>query len=86
MQRRLDPEMGGNKPFENVSWDASGVFKIFFRKGPPNFVAFSCAVFPAELVLNSLSAKNDSRRVRGIGVARGGAWLPPIHPGQNQGS
>ena len=62
----LDPEMGVNKHFENVSWDARGEFKFFFREGAPNFVTFSSAVFPAELVLSNLSTKNHSRGSRGM--------------------
>ena len=62
MQGRYDPETGVNKPFEIVS--CQGRIQIFFREGAPNFVTFSSVVFPAELVLSSLSNKNDSNRVR----------------------
>ena len=41
------------------------VFRNFLREGVSNFVIFSSAFFPAELILSNLSAKNDSRGVRG---------------------
>ena len=41
-----------------------GVFRIFFREGTSIFVIFFKRIFPAELILKNLSAKNDSRGVR----------------------
>ena len=43
MQRRLDPETGVNKPFENVFM--SGAFSEFFQGGGNNFCYFSSVVF-----------------------------------------
>ena len=62
MQRRLNSETGVNKPFENVS--CQGRIRIFFREGASIFVTFFKRIFPAELILKNLSAKNDSRGVR----------------------
>ena len=62
MQRRVDLEMGVNKPFENVS--CQGPIQHFFRERAPIFVTFSSVVFLAQLVLSNLCIKNDSRRVR----------------------
>ena len=62
MQRRLDPETGVNKFFENAS--CQGRIQNFFQKGAPIFVTYSSAVFSAELILRKLSNKNDSGKVR----------------------
>ena len=43
MQRRLDPETGVNKPFEDVSM--SGAYSEFFQGGGINFRHFSSVVF-----------------------------------------
>ena len=58
MQRRLDPETGVNKPFENVL--CQGRIQNFFRERVKIFVTFSNVVFPADLILSNLSTKNDS--------------------------
>ena len=59
MQRRLDPETGVNKPFEDVSWQ--GHIQNFFQGGSTNFRHFLKRVFfSAELILSNLSTKNDS--------------------------
>ena len=63
MQRRLDPETGVNKLFENVSCQER--ISNFFRKWAPISVTFSSVVFSAELISSNLSTKNDSRGVRG---------------------
>ena len=58
MQRRLNSEMGVNKPFENVS--CQGRIQNFFQGWGINFCHFFKRIFPAELILKNLSAKNDS--------------------------
>ena len=42
-----------------------GVFTNFLRERTSIFVTFFKRIFPAELFLSNLSAKNDSRGVRG---------------------
>ena len=59
MQRRLNSETGVNKPFENVS--CQGRIQNFFQGGGINFCYFFKRIFPAELILKNVSAKNDSR-------------------------
>ena len=63
MQRRLDPETGENKPFENVS--CQGRIQNFFVERASIFVTFSSVFFWAELFLRNLSTKNGSREVLG---------------------
>ena len=63
MQRRLNSGTGVNKPFKNVS--CQGRIQKFFREEASILVTFSRVFFPAELILSNLSAKNDSRGVRG---------------------
>ena len=63
MQRRLDPEMDVNKPFENVF--CQGILRNFFREETPTFFTVSSVVFPGELILSNLSTKHDSRGVQG---------------------
>ena len=64
MQRRLDPETGVNKPFENVF--LSGAYSEFFLKRGINFGHFfKRSFFSAELILSNINTKNDSRGVRG---------------------
>ena len=64
MDRRLDPETGVNKPFENVSYQ--GRIQNFFQDGRTKFCHFFKRIFfPAELILSNLSNKNDSWGVRG---------------------
>ena len=58
MLRRLDPETGLNKLFENVSCQGR-IQNFFFREGTPIFVAFSSAVVSTDLILSNLSNKND---------------------------
>ena len=62
MQRRLNSETGVNKPFENVL--CQGRIQNFFQGGGINFCHFFKRIFPAELILTNLSAKNDSRGAR----------------------
>ena len=60
MQRRLDPETGVNKPFENVS--CQGRIQSCFQGGGTIFCHFfKRSFFPAKLILSNLSTKNDSR-------------------------
>ena len=63
MQRRLDPETGVNKPFENVFM--SGAYSEYFQGRGTNFCHFSSVFFSADLILSNLSNKNDSRGVQG---------------------
>ena len=63
MQRLLNSETGVNKPFENVS--CQGRIQKFFEERGIDFRHFSSVIFPEELFLSILSAKNDSRGVRG---------------------
>ena len=63
MQRRLDPETGANKPFENVF--SSGAYSEFFQGEDTNFRHFLSEVFLTNLISSNLSNKNDSRGVRG---------------------
>ena len=63
MQRRFNAETGVNKPFENVS--CQGRIQNFFQGEGTKFRHFSSEFSPAELFLSNLSAKNDSREVRG---------------------
>ena len=63
MQKRLDQQMDTNKPFENVS--CQGRIQKFFQLGGTEFCCFSKRIFPAELILNNLSIKNDSREIHG---------------------
>ena len=60
MQRRLDPETGVNKPFENVSCQGR-IQNFFFREGAPIFVTFSSVVFFGRVNFKQLSTKNDSK-------------------------
>ena len=61
--KRLDPKTSVNKPFENVSCQER--IQNFFQEEAPNFVIFSSVVFfSAEVILSSISNKNDSRGVR----------------------
>ena len=63
MQRRLDPETGVNKPFENVS--CQGRIQNFFQGVGTNFCHFfKRSFFSVELLLSYLSTKNDSKEVR----------------------
>ena len=62
MQRRLDPETGVNKLFENVLM--SGGYSQFFLGGGTNFRHFS-SVLLADLISSKLSTKNDSWGVLG---------------------
>ena len=63
MQRRLQPETGVSKPFENVSYQ--GHNQNFFQGGGANFRHFFKRRFLAELILSNLSTKNDVKGVRG---------------------
>ena len=64
MQRRLDPEMGVNKPFESVS--CQGRNQNFFQGRGTNFRHFfKRSFFSAELIVSNLSTRNNSRGVRG---------------------
>ena len=63
MQRRLNPEAGVNKPFENVSCQRR--IQNFFSGRGTNFHHFFRRIFSADLILSNLSYKNDSRGVRG---------------------
>ena len=63
MLRRLDPETGLNKPFENVYCQKR--IQNFFQGGGTNFGHFFKRIFLAELILSNVSTKNDSRGVRG---------------------
>ena len=63
MQRRLNPETGVNKLFENGS--CQGRVQKFFEVGGINFRHCFQAIFFRQLFLSNLSAKNDSRGVRG---------------------
>ena len=63
MQKRINSETGINKSFKNVS--CQGCVQEFFEGGSSILSLFSNVFFPAELFLSSLSAKNDSRGVRG---------------------
>ena len=65
MQRRLDPETGVNKPFENVSFQGRIYSEVFSRRGHQFSSLFSSVFFLAELILSNLSARNDFREVRG---------------------
>ena len=62
--KRLDPEKSVNKLFENVSCQRR-IQNCFYQGRAPNFVTFSSAFFPAELILSNLSHKNDSGVVWG---------------------
>ena len=63
MQRRLNSETSVNEPFENVS--CQGRIHKFFEGEGINFRHFFTRIFPAELFLSNLSARNDSRGIRG---------------------
>ena len=64
MQKRLDPETGVNKPFQNVSCQRR-IQKLFLGRGIKFHRFFKRSFFSAELTLNNLSPKKDSRGVRG---------------------
>ena len=65
MQRRLDPETGVIKPFENVS--CQGRNQKFFQGGGTNSRHFSKRrFFPADLILSNSSTKNNSRGSEGM--------------------
>ena len=67
MQRRLDPETGVNKPFENVSCQGRIQNFFFFREGAPIFVTFSNVVFFGRFNFKQLlCTKNDSRGSEGM--------------------
>ena len=65
MQRRLDPETGVNKPFENVSGKRR-IFKIFFREVVPILVIFFNAAFFDRVNFKQRKYQNDSRGVWGM--------------------
>ena len=58
MQRRLDPETGVNKLFENVLM--SGAYSKFFAGRSTSFCHFSSVFFLTGLILSNLSNKNVS--------------------------
>ena len=62
MQKRVNPETGVNKPFENVFM--SGANSDIFQGGGTNFCHFSSIFFLTDKILSNLSDKNDSRGVR----------------------
>ena len=66
MQRRLDPETGANKPFENVS--CQGRIQNFFQGGDTNFRHFFKRIFFGRCSIKHLSLgnKNDSRESGGM--------------------
>ena len=64
MQRRLNSETGVNKSFENSS--CQGRIQKFFEGETSIFVSLFKRIFPEELFLSNLSAKNDSRGSRGM--------------------
>ena len=43
-----------------------GVFRNFFREGASNFVTFSNAFFPTELILSNLSNKDEFKGSGGM--------------------
>ena len=58
MQRRLDPETGVNRPFENVSCQGR-IQNLFQGVGTKFRRFFKLSFFPAELILSNSSYKND---------------------------
>ena len=52
IQRRLDPETGVNKPFENVS--CQGRVQIFFQEGASHFVTFLSVFFSGKFTFKQL--------------------------------
>ena len=70
MQRRLDPETGVNKPFENVFM--SGVYSENFWGRGHQFSPLFKRIFSTDLNLSNLSNKNDSR---GPGACSPGNFL-----------
>ena len=63
MQRRLELEMGVNKPFENVP--CQGRIQNFFQGGHRFSSLLQAHFLPPELILSNLSNKNDSKKARG---------------------
>ena len=63
MQRRLDPETGVNKPFENVSCYRR--IQKFFQGGGTNFRHFSCVVFFDRFDFKQLESQKRLLGVRG---------------------
>ena len=52
IQRHLHPQMGVNKPFQNVSCQGHRPIQNFFQRESTTFCRFfTCIFFPAELIL-----------------------------------
>ena len=58
MQRRIDPEAGVNKPFENVS--CQGRIQKFFQDDYQFFCHISSVIFFDSFNSSNFSNKNDS--------------------------
>ena len=63
MQRRLDPETGVNKPFENAL--CQGRIQNFFRERIPIFLTFSNVVFSGRFNFKQLKYQKRLKGVRG---------------------